>query len=68
MRQFEEKRDLQYVRDCIDNEGFEYAFINYSDYKDVLDPIFHQLREAYVKAYNELEKYVGERTRGESDS
>ncbi len=53
-------RELAYVKDTIEQEGFDYAFINYSDFKDkVIDTEFHKLREAYVKAHANLAEYVG---------
>lgn len=42
----------------VDQEGFDYAFRNYSDFGEVKDEEFHRLREAYVKAANRLEKYI----------
>ena len=59
--------DLQYVRNCIDGEGFEYAFRSYSSFQEVKDPEFHRLRQAYKAAADALEKYVNERTVGEGD-
>jgi hypothetical protein len=53
-------KQLKYVLDTVDNEGFDYAFRHYSDFKDeVSDAKFHELREAYVKAAEELAEYVG---------
>ena len=43
---------------CVDNEGFDYAFRNYSDFKEVKDEEFHRLRTAYVKAARELAEYL----------
>lgn len=60
-----EERDLQYVRDCIEHESFDYAFTGYSDFKEVKDPEFHRLREAYLTAQEELQDYIWERTEGE---
>jgi ribosomal protein L19 len=51
--------ELQYVRDTIDNEGFDYAFRHYTDFVDeVKDVEFHKLRKAYVEAAKELDVYV----------
>lgn len=58
---------LQDVRDRVEIEGFEYAFRSYSDFPEVEDPEFHRLREAFVKAADELEVYLNARTRGEMD-
>jgi hypothetical protein len=53
--------EIDYVRAVIDNEGFDYAFRNYTDFVDkVKDEKFHVLRLAYVKAAAELAKYVGD--------
>lgn len=52
-------KELEYVRDTIDNEGFDYAFVDYSDFSEIEDEKFHALRKAYVKAAEELRGYVG---------
>jgi len=39
-------------------DGFDYAFRNYSDFSEVKDTRFHELREAYIKAAQELAAYV----------
>lgn len=51
----EEKVMLQYK---VDNEGFDYCFIHYSDFSEVNDPEFHRLREKYVEAHNALWDYL----------
>lgn len=52
-------KDLLYVLDTVENEGFGYAFIDYSDFKDIDDPEFHKLREAYCAAHKALAEYIG---------
>ena len=47
------------VAACVDNEGFDYAFRNYSDFKEVKDEEFHKLRKAYVDAADALAEYIG---------
>lgn len=43
----------------IENEGFDYGFIHYTDFKEeVKDEGFHKLREEYIEARNKLAKYV----------
>lgn len=54
-----DRTDMQYVRDTIENEGFDYAFRHYSHFEEIEDKKFHELREAYVKAAEKLIKYVG---------
>jgi len=51
--------NLEDVRACVDNEGFDYAFRHYSDFEEVDDPEFHRFRRAYVKAAKELGEYIG---------
>lgn len=53
-------KEIDYVRGTIENEGFDYAFIGYSEFKDIKDEEFHNLREAYIKAHDELMAYIGE--------
>lgn len=56
----EKKMTLEDVAYKVDSEGFHYAFVHYSDFKEVDDPEFHRLREAYVKAAKELRDYLPE--------
>lgn len=49
---------LTEVQEVIDREGFDYAFREYSEFKQVKDKKFHQLRMAYIDAANELEKFI----------
>lgn len=58
---------IQYVADTIDNEGFDYAFVNYSSFDEVEDEEFHRLRKAYVAAQAELEAYVQSHAEGCDD-
>lgn len=51
-------KDLDYIRDTVENEGFEYAFVHYSDFKEVKDEEFHKLRKAYADAYAALSEYL----------
>lgn len=53
-------KEFRYVLDTIDNEGFDYAFRHYTDFKDtVKDEKFHELRQAYLNAQKALAEYVG---------
>ena len=51
--------DIDYVRSKIDNEGFDYTFEGYSEFKDIKDDEFHQLRESYLAARKALADYLG---------
>ena len=42
------------VNACVENEGFDYAFRHYSDFSEVKDKKFHELRSAYVDAARAL--------------
>lgn len=48
----------EYMQSKIENEGFEYAFVGYSDFKDINDVKFHELREKYLQARIDLIKYL----------
>lgn len=52
------KKQKQYVIATIENEGFDYAFRDYSDFEEIEDEQFHKLRSAYTAAANALEEYV----------
>lgn len=52
-------KDVKYIHDTVENEGFHYAFIHYSDFEEVKDDHFHKLRKAYVEATNALADYLG---------
>lgn len=52
-------KDAKYVRETIENEGFGYAFLDYSDFEDIKDEKFHELRKAFIKAQQELDDYIG---------
>lgn len=49
------KKELEYVVDCILNNGMEYTFRDYSSFKEIKDEKFHQLREKYLEATAALE-------------
>lgn len=51
-------RTLQDVSDKLEWEGGYEYFYGGSDFKDVDDPEFHRLREAFVAAWSALEEYM----------
>jgi len=53
------QKDARYVRSKIEDEGFCYAFIYYSDFDSVDDEKFHELRKNFIKAQQELDDYIG---------
>lgn len=46
------------VHQKIDSEGFDYTFVHYSNFKEIKDRKFHQLRAAYLQARGALAYYV----------
>lgn len=50
--------DLNYVRSKIEEEGFHYTFADYSDFKEIKDEKFHELRKAYLEAVNNMHHYL----------
>jgi len=56
---------LQEVFDAMDGEGFDYCFMHYSEWKEIKDPEFHELRKAYMKAAKALQKYVEKNSDGD---
>lgn len=52
------KDDIESLVYRMDAEGFHYCFDGYSDWKEIDDPKFQELRVAYLKAAEELESYV----------
>ncbi len=53
-----EKRNLVDVRLDVENEGFFYAFKDYSEYKEVEDEEFHRLRINFLNSAKELGEYL----------
>jgi len=51
---------LQYVYNTIEEEGFWYCFDGYSNFSEVKDEKFHQLRKQFLDAGRELKKYIGQ--------
>lgn len=51
--------DFNYVKSCMKNEGFDYCFTEYSDFKEEInDEEFHKLRTIYLKSRRDLKNYV----------
>ncbi|HDR1108773.1 TPA: hypothetical protein QB401_001263 [Pasteurella multocida] len=52
------QEDREYLQSIIENEGFDYAFVGYSHFKEIQDEEFHKLRLAYLAAQKALEDYI----------
>lgn len=44
---------------CVDNEGFDYTFKHYSEFPEIKDKKFHNLRREYLAARDALAEYIG---------
>lgn len=53
-------KEYKYVLETIENEGFDYAFHGYSDFEEIKDEMFHQLRKDYLFARKVLRNYIGD--------
>lgn len=42
----------------IEEEGIDYTFMHYSNFEEIKDEKFHQLRQEYLKISKELKNYV----------
>ena len=51
--------EMKEVCDRIDNEGFHYCFLDYSDFEEIKDKTFHKLRLQYRRAAKEFAEYIG---------
>jgi hypothetical protein len=49
---------LDYVKDTIEQEGFDYTFIHYSAFEEIKDEQFQELRKKYVDAAEALKKFL----------
>jgi len=56
--------DVQYH---IDNEGMDYCFEFYSNFNDISDERFHELRLRFIQAMCDLRDYVNEKCSEELD-
>lgn len=54
------KKDADYMIATIENEGFHYCFNHYSDFSDIKDERFHELREAYLQSVDIMNEYLEE--------
>lgn len=52
-------RDAIHIAGTVEKEGFESAFVDYSDFKDIQDEEFHQKRKAYLDSRKALVEYLG---------
>ncbi len=51
--------DKESVQEIVENEGLDYAMFNYSDFKEIKDTKFHELRQQYIDSAKVLAEYIG---------
>jgi hypothetical protein len=54
----DELENWQRVQYRMDEEGIGYCFEGYSDWKEIKDEKFHELRLGFLKSMNDLREYV----------
>lgn len=55
----EEEKDLwESVQYRMDEEGFDYCFNGYSNWDEIKDKKFHELRKAYLDSAKALREYI----------
>ena len=54
----EEKEDWKYVQSKMNNEGFDYCWRCYSNFNEIKNDEFHELRRQYIKSSELLENYI----------
>ena len=54
----DELENWQRVQYRMDEEGIGYCFESYSDWKEIKDEKFHELRLDFLKSMNNLREYV----------
>lgn len=52
------QEEKDYVLSTIDNEGFDYTFTSYSNFKDIECEKFHELRLNYLEAVKKMTDYL----------
>jgi len=63
----EEMEKWENVDYRMDAEGFHYCFQNYSDFEEIEDSEFHELRKEYLHISDKLEEYVKNKLKEEVD-
>lgn len=51
-------KELNYIQDTVEDEGFGYAFLHYSDFEEIQDEEFHRLRLEFELSAQALADYL----------
>ena len=49
---------MEDINEIIESEGFDYIFVNYSNFEEVDNDEFHELREGYLNARRRLKTFM----------
>jgi predicted signal transduction protein with EAL and GGDEF domain len=52
------RSEAELVASKIKEEGFEYTFLDYDDFKQIKDDEFHRLIKDYLDSINKLKSYI----------
>lgn len=52
-------KEAKELLETVENEGFDYCFAHYSEFKEIDDSEFHTLRLKYKQARQNLIEYLG---------
>jgi hypothetical protein len=53
--------NFEFLKSKMRDEGFHYCFKHYSNFKEIDDIKFHELRIKYLRAADDLENYINSR-------
>jgi hypothetical protein len=56
------ENEKKIVAEIVESEGFAYGFLSYSDFREINDLKFHELRKGFVDAAKALAHYCGVET------
>jgi hypothetical protein len=59
-----EETEIENFQRCkyrMKEEGFHYCFHGYSNWKEIKDKTFHELRKQYLDCAQQLEDYINEK-------
>lgn len=51
--------EIRRMQEIVENEGFTYAFTDYSHYEEIEDETFHRLRMMFLNSRIALANYIG---------
>lgn len=61
------QQDAESIMSIIETEGFDNTFNHYTTFRDIGDHRFHELRQAYVDASQQLKDYLAEAANKENE-